>query len=233
MTGEATNHVYTPEKPTKPKEAPIEPGKQSTFTVLLKDLVSSSMSRQSRTLYGAESENRYWRDKLAIRRHLLTFTSQNYPKKCKTSPELTQSIVDTYLDNAIIVAKVWANYDATEERFYKNTRRGEDSRYQDCGQIILSPQQRARVYGLDFEMKWIELHIGTAFNMLFKLLITHNGSNTLGVRAQRIRGTQGTHHALQNRVIDVRNSIMAPRQWAGVAGLKLSDLDYIASQFQV
>ena len=140
-------------------------------------------------------------------------------------------MVDTFLDNATIVAKVWANYDAEEERFYRNTRRGEeDSRYQDCGQIVLSPKQRARVYGLNFEMKKIQLHIGTAFSMLFKVNITHNGTNALDVSGQRIPSRR-THHALQNLVIRAMQDIRAWRQWDGVAGLTLSDLDHIATGF--
>lgn len=202
MAERATNHVYTGEEQTKPPVEPAEPPP-------LKDFFKET--------YGEVT---------------VPLKDLDYPKECMVNPEIEDELFEAFLEHATVVVSIWANYDGSTKLFFTNN----DNRHQDCGKVYLSPQQRRRLDSLDsgkgFEMKKMELHIGTAFRTFFKIFITIDGSN-LGVKGHRVAksGINAPHKGLQDLVMHVMRNISAHEKWEGDVGLTLTDLDRIARAF--
>lgn len=92
------------------------------------------------------------------------------PPICSKFPHWADEIFAAYVDHVTFTVRVWANYDSCTKQYFSS----DQARVEDCGKLVLSPKQRARLesFGDTLELKKIRLDIGTPFRTLLQLYIT-------------------------------------------------------------
>lgn len=98
-------------------------------------------------------------------RTVVPIQSISEPELCQKLPDFAEDITTAYLQHTTFTAKVWVNYDAACKKFY------DDTRAEDCGQLLMKPKDNAYLQKLDPEVVQlgrVRLEVGTAFNTLCK-----------------------------------------------------------------
>lgn len=157
-----------------------------------------------------------------------------YPDECISHPEHKDELFDAFLENVTVIVTIWTNYDGLLKQFFGEH---EKPRFQDCGKVYLSPEQRMRLEMMDnangLEMKNVQLNIGTPFRTFFTLYFQHDGEKKVLVNGEVFDyyGLGAPHKPLFDLVAQVMDECSKYEQWFGKAGLNLTDLDNIARLF--
>lgn len=87
-----------------------------------------------------------------------------YPAEAYERPDLQEQIMAAYLKHTTFTVKVWANFDAAEEKFFDKGQR-----LQDCGSLRLPADSANMLKSSEVTFHHIRFDIGTAFRTLVKL----------------------------------------------------------------
>lgn len=173
----------------------------------------------------------------------IPLSTLRYPPICKNFPHIKDELLDLYIKLNTFSVKVWSNYDSYWKHFFFD-----EPRLNDCGRLVLSPNERMRLEVLDsgrvgLELPKVELEIGTAFRTLGVLCLEWNKDHLGALSSVEVAGStfEGDDHRwldwphglIRQQISAAMNQIaMRPKeQWEGKGGFKLGDLDFVADMF--
>ncbi|KAF2173959.1 hypothetical protein M409DRAFT_48862 [Zasmidium cellare ATCC 36951] len=157
------------------------------------------------------------------------------PKLHSQYPQFSDEILLAYFTHTTIITKVWSNYDSPERQFFWHPR----NRFNDCGKLHLTPNQRRRLNTLDLEtlqMLHVRFDIGTPFRTLFKVHLRSVKNESSAVYRLDSEGYwENDPHAPHGDLEEViKEGVKNSREDGlpeGQVGLRLKDLDEIAKDF--
>ena len=88
------------------------------------------------------------------------------PPECAQHPDYAEEILGAFLDHATFTAKIWVNFDATEQVFFEGARAA------DCGKLQIPKAKLNHLNNLDsdiYNFRRVRLDIGTPFRTLARL----------------------------------------------------------------
>lgn len=173
----------------------------------------------------------------------IPLSTLRYPPISRNFPDIKDELLDLYIKLNTFSVKVWSNYDSYWKHFFFD-----EPRLNDCGRIVLTPNERMRLEVLDsgrvcLELPKVELEIGTAFRTLGVLYLKwikngHGGLYEVEVAGTMLAGDDhrwlDLPHGLIRQQISVAMNQIATRpkeEWEGKGGFKLGDLDFVANMF--
>lgn len=152
------------------------------------------------------------------------------PPECNTYFDQGDDILRVYLHNTIFTAKVWMNYDAAEERFFRGDRA------MACGKLRLPDEKLESLNSIDpskLNFRHVRFDICTPFRPLAQvtLEVIHQRSGIAQLRCKGDHVGDGTRVLCGflntcNRAIRDRG-MMDP-----MMGLTMSDLEWFATFFR-
>ncbi|PPJ56500.1 hypothetical protein CBER1_07647 [Cercospora berteroae] len=173
----------------------------------------------------------------------IPLSTLRYPPICKSHGHIKDELLDLHIKLNTFSVKVWSNYDASRKKFFTD-----QPRLNDCGRLILSPNERMRLEVLDsgrvgLELPKVEIEIGTAFRTLGVMYLKWNKDHHGRLSSVEVAGStfegddhdwlNWPHNPIRKQIAEAMNLIanLPKEQWEGTGGFKLRDLDFVAYLF--